>query len=208
LNSKGGAVMPDITHCSSKNSATESIQNLIQDIEVNNEFEESVEALNSMITAINYNDDVLFESGLNKVFQAVASAVETGIAKRVNSVEKIRGSMPKFWDAIEHCSPESLQYIGEWIQSSYDEFSKKMIGLRDFLIKNLRDRGYEVRNANQLNWVIQELHSLKAEILKDWPWEDQSLPPVDREMVARSRTSKSGVRIEELIHSLESNADE
>jgi len=199
--------MLDTIGCvASKDLAKENIRSLIKELEGNGRFAETIEALNSMVTALNYNDKVLLEYGLNKAFQGVASAAETGISRRENSVRLIRESLPKFWSLLEDCPPEAFQTIGNELRSFFDNSIVTHERARDALIKNLRDRGYEVNNSDRLDWIIGELREMKAEVLKDWPWEDRPLPPVDRGMVARARASKNGLRVEDLIRTFEGDS--
>jgi len=82
------------------------------------------------------------------------------------------------------------------------------VELRDGVVRLLQERGYEIANADQLGQSILELQELKKGVLANWPWSNQDLPPVDREMVKRSRAAilrGEGESVEELIRRLGGN---
>jgi hypothetical protein len=189
----------------------EQIQALIKKFEGSERLSELVKTLNALVTAIDYDDSVLIESSLDGIFEAIARTVEKCIADFAGTAEKIRPLLPAFWNMIEDYPPEGFQEIGHTIASQFDNQLKMGEELRDKIIKILRDHEYKVGNAAALDQEIRELRTLKAEMLKDWPWEDRPLPAVDRAMVTRSRDAiacgEKGLRVEDLIREARDDSD-
>ena len=103
------------------------------------------------------------------------------------------------------CPFENLDEVGRGLESRFDEMLKTLIDLRDGPVKLLQEEGHDVENSVQLNRAIEEVQELKKSVLEDWPWSDQELPPVNRQMVAESRAAikrGEGERIEDLIRRL------
>ncbi len=115
--------------------------------------------------------------------------------------------MPDFREALENCQPEWYQEIGDSIRVSFQTLQIQSEALRDGLAADLKRHGYNVERSGELIWAIEELRKLKAEMLKDWPWEDRPFPPLNRQLVQESRAAfvrGEGEFVTDMIRRLES----
>jgi hypothetical protein len=134
-------------------------------------------------------------------------------------VGQFDAGIPKGWPAaaadacrgllqvLQGCPAEDYDDLGRELERRLSTLIQILTGLRQ-PVRVLREQGYEIKNAAQLEQDIEALESLKKQILQDWPWSTQDLPPVDRKMVVESRAAmvrKDGEPIQELIRGLESD---
>jgi hypothetical protein len=67
---------------------------------------------------------------------------------------------------------------------------RRLRSFRDGPIALAQDgAGVEILNVAQLDEHIARWNEVKTNLVDCWPWSDAPLPPVDREMVARSRAA-------------------
>jgi hypothetical protein len=101
---------------------------------------------------------------------------------------------------------ENVDSVGKEIESRLDRTIHKLVELRDGPVKLLTERAYDIPNAPQLERDIADLQLLKKNILENWPWSTNELPPVDWEMADASMAAlargEKGEPIEDLIRRL------
>lgn len=181
----------------------ESIEEMVVQLDGSSEL---AAVLNALVTAVDYKDPVLVQSRLNGVFAAIRDQVQEIIADLSGAAASFWDRIPTFWHDLEESAPEFHQELGKSLESAFDRILSERVGLRDHIVKKLQTLGFEVGNAKDLEQEIVELQSLKETVLKDWPWEDRPLPPVDWNLVAESRSAfarNEGVRLEEIIRRME-----
>jgi hypothetical protein len=163
------------------------------------------QAMQSFLTAMDYNDPTLMRSHLNAALEAMRQVVYEAVQKRLGLPQRVKETCRKIRDLMKGCPCEDWDELGQALESRFDETLKVLTDLRDGSVKSLREHGYEVGNAAQLDRAAEELQQLKSGMLDDWPWSDRKLPPVDRQMVAASRAAikrGEGEQIEDLIRRL------
>ncbi len=164
------------------------------------------QAMKALLTAMEYQDPTLVRSSLEEVLESLRDVTREAIEKRLGWPELSRRACRKIREAMKGFPQENFDELGEGIESQFDRMLEILTDLRDGPVKMLQDKGYEVENAVQLERDIRELQELKQGMLENWPWSSQSLPPVDREMVARSKAAiargETGESLEELIRRL------
>jgi hypothetical protein len=195
--------MPNASHAT-RDKLREEIERLagLHDASIPQSF---TQAMQSFLTAMDYNDSTLMRSHLNAALEAMQQVVFEAVQKRLGLSRGARETCRKIRDLMKGCAYEDWDELGRSLESRFDETLKVLTDLRDGPVKSLRDHGYEVGNAAQLDRAVEELQELKSGMLDDWPWSDRELPPVDRQMVAASRAAikrGEGERIEDLIRRL------
>jgi hypothetical protein len=139
-------------------------------------------------------------TGLRDEIGRLVGLLDAGVPQ---SLTQLRQACRKIRDLMTGSVGEDWDEVGKALESRFDETHKLLTDLRDGPEKSHQENGHEVANAPQLDQAIEELQELKQGVLNDWPWSDQELPSVDREMVAASRAAfkrGEGERIENLIH--------
>jgi hypothetical protein len=152
-----------------------------------------IDAMQSMITAFEYKDQSLMESA----FHSAMKVLHENLQNRVNRILQIPGAMRKAMAELSKMvavqPPEKRLELmrdlkNDLIQNGY--FSTNTNELTDKLkqrIKFLGDRGYPIENADQIDQITQEIQKLKQLALESWPSGDRPVPPLDRDMMARSK---------------------
>jgi hypothetical protein len=168
--------------------------------------EDFVQAMRSLLAAMEYRDSVLMRSHLTALLKFWQEFTEDAIRGSLGKPERIREAWKVTTEDLKESPAENYDEVGRFIDSSFKETLKDLTDLRDGPVKMLRDRGVEVANSSDLEREIQALEKLQTGILENWPWSDRPLPPVDRQMVAESRAAfargEKGERAEDLIRKL------
>jgi hypothetical protein len=167
------------------------------------------QALQALLAAVDYHDVTLIRSHLNTALEALRDLVNDAIAKRCASLELLRDTWQKTWEMLKARPSENCDDMRRVVEGRLTAILENFTGLRDGPVRLLQERGYDVARAAQLDRCIQELEGLRHGIFENWPWSDEELPPVDRDMVAASRAAiargERGERIEDLIRRLGAN---
>ncbi len=160
------------------------------------------QAVQALLTAKEYDDPALMLSSANAVFEALRDLIEEYIGTKLGISETIAKGFKEF-QAMVRCHPfDELDVAGRAFEAGFNRILKHLTDIQAAVGK-LQANDYEVPSAAQLGKEIERLKALKQKVLNDWPWSSASPPPVDREMVARSRAAisrgESCESIEELI---------
>jgi hypothetical protein len=170
-----------------------------------------VSAMQSFLTAMEYDDATLMRSSFETAFLDMAKAMNDSIQKRLRWPEQCRGALRRIWEQIKGHPLEDWDDVGATIESRFNELLKVLVDLRDGLVKLLQQHGYGVENAPQLDSDIKELEELRKRTLETWPWSNRELPAVDQEMLNASlaalKRGEKGERIEDLIARLGGTID-
>jgi hypothetical protein len=161
------------------------------------------DALRSLLAAIGYDDQALIRSSVEAVTATLATAIDEAIEKRLGWPQTARSICRQVWDMMRESPVENLDDLGTEIETAFNNMLKILIDMRDGPVKALVEKGYELKNAAQLESDIRELQQLKKDVLGNWPWSNNDLPPVDTEMLKASMDAfaqgERGERIEDLI---------
>ena len=167
------------------------------------------EALKSLLTGMDYDDQALIRSSLESAMVSFAVAMDEAIQERIGWPQFARATCRQIWDLMRESPVENLDEAGTMIESYFDGILHVLVDLRDGPVKVLMGKGYEIKNALQLESDIRELQQLKKESLENWPWSNRELPPVDLAMLDASISAfiggEKGERIENLIERLGGN---
>jgi hypothetical protein len=164
-----------------------------------------IEAMQSLLTAIDYDDVALMRSQVHASLEGLQQVVHESIQRSLGWPQRARDSWRTILGMLKGLPYENWDEAGKPLVSGLDGLLKNLSDLRDGAVKPLQKHGYEVENAAQLENTIRELQELKEGIVESWPWSDRELPPVDRAMVAESRAAikrGEGEPIEDLIRRL------
>jgi hypothetical protein len=166
----------------------------------------ALQAVQSLLTSLDYPDAVLVRSHVNTFLDASRDFVSDILQSFLGRPKLIREAWKRIWEESLKGRPfENLDDVGREFESVVNKALIDLIDLRDGPLRTLHAHGYDIVNAAQLESDIADLRKLKADVLEDWPWSDRSLPPVDRQMVQESRAAIArgeGERIEDLIRRL------
>jgi hypothetical protein len=166
------------------------------------------QAMQSFLTAMDYDDAALMRSHLNAALESLQRVVHEAVQKRLQLPDQVREACRKIRDLMKGLVCENCDELGRMLDSRFNEALRILTDLRDGPVRLLQEHGHEVENAPQLARAIEELQELKHGILDDWPWSDRELPPVDWEMVEASRAARQrgeGEPIQDLIRRLGGN---
>jgi hypothetical protein len=160
------------------------------------------QGIRALQTAMDYEDPTLIRSSFNAILESFQNLVEDSIQRQLGRPQLLREFWRKIWEVLR-CQPlENVDELGKQIKDRIDKQLENLTSLRDGPVRMLQARGYPVENAQQLDRAIADVEELKAGIFENWPWSNQALPAVDREMVAESRAAIArgeGERMEDLI---------
>jgi hypothetical protein len=177
----------------------------LQDASVPQAFTQAVQ---SFLTAMDYNDSTLMRSHLNTALEAMQQVLYEVVQKRLALPQRAKEACRKIRDLMMGRVGEDWDELGRALEQRFNETLKVLTDLRDGAVKLLQQHGHEVENAAQLDRAIEALKELKRGVLDDWPWSDRDLPPVDWDMVDASRAARQrgeGEPIEDLIRRLGGN---
>lgn len=194
--------MPNITEHTTDN-ALEKISGLIRTY--GSHLPRLTEALKSLLTAIEYQDDTLIRSSLNVVLEFLKDEIEGVIEKKVGSARIIRNMWLKIKNEIEGHPRENWDDLGNQIKSIFRNVLDPLVELNRDLIPRLQKQECEIENAFHLENEVNDLQLLEKEILGNWPWSGHESIKTDRAMVAESMSAiKRGEsnRIQDIIRSL------
>lgn len=163
------------------------------------------QAMQSFLTAMDYDDAALMRSHLNAALESLQQVVHDAVQKQLGLPQQAGEACRNIRDLLKGRVSESWDELGRMLESRFSETLKILTDLRDGPVRLLQEHGHEVENAAQLDRAIEELQDLKHGALDGWPWSDRELPPVDWEMVEASRAARQrgeGEPIEDLIRRL------
>jgi hypothetical protein len=166
------------------------------------------QALKQFLIAVDYNDPALLRSHFNTAYESLRDAVHEEIEKRIGSPQATRAMLRNLMKMLTG-EPEEIDGLGKEIVSGIEKLLNGLVELQDGMVKLLKDHGYEVTNAARLERDIEEMRSLRKEVIESWRGSDLPPPPVDRKMVEESRAAIArgeGEDIKELIARLEGSA--
>lgn len=172
-----------------------------------------VEAADRFLTAAGYQDEALMRSALEEAKAVLGRRTIEMVEERANNSSAAQVSIRKFTDDFEGVPlelDEQLDDLGRSLSSFVSGWLRYLTDFRDGPLRMARKHRIEVPNAAKLDEHIAYWESVKANLVDCWPWSDAPipLPPVDREMVARSRAAfaagEKGEDIDALIARLRS----
>lgn len=176
-----------------------------------------VQAMGNFLTAASYPDVVLMRSALEEAKTAlgvdITAGVEELIGRSLSSQALLREVTDVLEGVLEGVPVEPCEELDDMGRAVTDVVSlplHHLRGFRDGPLAMARKHGLDVPNAAKLDEHITQWETVKANLVDCWPWSNvpAPLPPVDREMVARSRAAilagEPGEDINALIERLRS----
>lgn len=172
-----------------------------------------VRAIESFLTAAGYKDQALMQSALEEAKSALGTSIAESVEYQVGRSTAAQELIREVADELEGLPiepDEQFDELGRSLSSSVLNALGALHGLRDGPVTSARKHGVEVPNAAKLDEHITHWQVVKANLVDCWPWSavPVPLPPVDREMVARSRAAilagEPGEDINALIERLRS----
>lgn len=168
-------------------------------------------ATQSFLTALEYEDVTLMRSSLETALLEMAQVMNEEIQKRLGWPIHSREALRSVWEVIQGHPLENWDELGSNIDARFDDMLKVLVDLRDGPVQLFQHHGYDIESAEQLESDIKELQDLKKGILEEWPWSNRELPPVDQEMLNASlaalKSGEKGECIEDLITRLGGKID-
>jgi hypothetical protein len=165
-------------------------------------------AMRSFLTALKYEDPTLIRAAINEAASTLANAAAAEIVRQHAVAERVKRDVRGAMDQIVDSPANDFDGLGRTLEFVFDRVLTTLKALRDEWVQVLLDSDCDVANVDTLDADISELQTMKQQVLGDWPWSDEPLPPVDWGMVARSRAiiaNGGGEPIEDLIRRLENN---
>jgi hypothetical protein len=159
------------------------------------------EAVRGLLAAVDYRDSALLQSHVQAVGEAIARTADQQIEKHVRWGRMARD----FCDQVRTLdgSPgKELDDLGRVVASLFDRLLGSIARLQDGWVKLAKEHGLEVTGTAALDATARDLTTLREQTLGSWPWTARGLPPVNRDMVAKSRAeiaSGAGVPIQDVI---------
>lgn len=172
-----------------------------------------VRAMEKFLTAASYPDLALMQSYLAEAEEALGGMVADSIELLAARSAASRNLIQELIDQLEGqvIEPdEEFDDLGHSVTSVVSTALNNLCGFRDGQLAVVRRYEIEVPNAAKLDELVADWEAVKADLVDGWPWSTVPvpLPPVDREMVARSRAAfragEPGEEIGALIERLRS----
>lgn len=151
-----------------------------------------VQATDNFLTAAEYEDWVLMRSALEEAKAALAKGTAEKVDELVSGSTIAQTSIREFTEEFEGVPlelNERLDELGRSLSSFVLDWLHSLTEFRDGPLSMARRHGIAVDNAAKIEEHIAHWEAVKANLVDCWPWTDAPLPPVDREMVARSRAA-------------------
>lgn len=171
------------------------------------------EAMEKLLTAAGYQDDTLMRAALEEANTALVASVGQAVEHLVAHSTSLRQMIEEFTRDLEGkvVEPdEQFDELGLLISRVVTGATSALGELRDGAVATVSKHGLEVPNAAKLDEHLAVWEAVKADLVDCWPWSTVPvpLPPVDREMVARSRAAfqagEPGEEIDAIIERLRS----
>jgi len=150
------------------------------------------EAMEKVLTAASYQDDTLMRAALEEANTALVASVERAVEDTTAHSASLREFVQNFTSDLEGkvVEPdEQFDELGHLISRIVAGAHAAVRELREGAVATVGRHGVEVPNAAKLDEHIAYWEEVKANLVDCWPWTDAPPPPVDREMVARSRAA-------------------
>jgi hypothetical protein len=170
-------------------------------------------AVEKFLTAAEYSDDALMRSAIEEAKAALADSLAEVVDTQLRCSAKARAEVEDFKRRVEGVPiepGETFDELGRSLSLLVGQLLRVLNALRDGPIPLARRHGYNVSNGAHLDDHIAYWGVVKRDLVDLWPWSTIPfpLPPVDREMVARSRAARErgeqGESIDALIERLRS----
>lgn len=170
-----------------------------------------VQATDRFLTAAEYGDNALMRSAIEEAKAALAKGAAEKVDELVTDSAAAQVSIREFttdFEGVPLKLDEQLDDLGRSLSSFVSDWLRHLTDFRDGPLVMARKHGIKVPNADKLDEQISYWEAVKANLVDCWPWTDAPLPPVDREMVARSTAAfeagEPGDDIDALIERLRS----
>lgn len=160
------------------------------------------EAMQSLQTALTFQDSTLVRSSVESAFHAVTEVVSAEVERRLQWSNRAITGIQSFLNSIEDepIEPdEEWDGLGKQANSMHDRIQPVLVDLQTRLGAVLRE--FKPDLAAKLEGEISQWKTMKENVLDRWPWTNRDFLPVDREMLAESRKlieRREGESIEEL----------
>ena len=159
------------------------------------------EAIRGLMAAVDYKDPALAQSHLESMKEAIAETADAEVERLLHRAARARDLCDQVRTLDVTPGPE-LDGLGQSLGQRFNQELEAIARLRATWIDLAKDHGASLRRAAELDAAERQLADLKQSVLGTWPWSSGGLPPVDREMVSRSREARGrgeGQSIDEAI---------
>ena len=163
------------------------------------------DAVQSVLTAIDYEDETLLESSFASLLNCLTEVARDLIGREISASENAKNVIRIYWrDSIDLTVSENFDEVKNAIESLIDRRIASMMEIRDKLVARLNKKDHPIANAPQLDEAIVDLRKFRESILKDWPSpESQPFLPVDRKAIAEAREAiargEKGLRKDQIV---------
>ena len=162
------------------------------------------EATRGLMAGIDYRDQALLGSHWQAMREAIADTANEEIEKHIQWARLVR-QLCETVRRVDGSPGEEFDRLGRTVEAVFDKLLGSIARLKDRWIALAHECGMEVAKEGDLDATVQELTALRASLFENWPWTSRGLPPVDREMVERSRAARGrgeGEPVEDIIRRL------
>jgi hypothetical protein len=163
------------------------------------------QALQSVLTAFEYEDRPLIRSHLETAISALTEAVGEIVDKHLAHCQLVRTTIRRLAAEIGGSPSEEFDQVGKAVARVVDNLILVLTESRDVAVRMKRG-GTETPWESAVHTELNELEILRATLLAGWPWSHLPLPASDPAMLARSREQAQrgeGVSLDELIQQIE-----
>jgi hypothetical protein len=166
------------------------------------------QAVRSILTALEYNDDELLGSHLETAKQCFIDLAEEKIADSIKDSKDMFMQCEKFVDSFASqgvVSPsKELDDAGEQLQKIVQLQLKQLTDLQRSNASAFDE--IALSGSGPLQNEINRWREFENSYLKEWPWGSRKRKPVDRAMLAEAKRSRergeTGIPVEDLINKL------
>ncbi len=168
------------------------------------------ESVQSILTAVQYDDIVLAESALEATRAAFREEVTRTVGAQLTTASEIRTFVQEMFSRIGDQSPfepdERLDKLGEATEAIHRFAVDRLQGILTHSGEIMKSLGIDL--VDSLYAEMKFWDDFKINVLDTWPRSNREPLPVDREMVAASRAAidrGEGIPLEDLIRSHSGN---
>jgi len=102
----------------------------------------------------------------------------------------------RFWEEIKgelsEWSQESLDAIGQFIGDFLERVERTLQEVVQDARRITNTTGHDIKGVGSLIEAAARLKDLRSSIMKNWPWENEPWPPLNKEMRDRARSGQDG----------------
>ena len=148
------------------------------------------QAAQDLLTAVEYKDAALRSSAMSALTIALRDVIQECVDAAFGGSERIKKAIDEFQLTLRgQCfTGREMNELGTEIVNRLNHVQRRWTDAQNSAFK-LRKMGLDVSDLEKIQFEIDSLQAIKEKFSNDWLRTQSWKPPLDREMVARSRAA-------------------